>query len=64
MLQHLSLFQNSADYPLLPLLTPSFRKSLVYDKTLSIWEVIFKTMDYFLSDIPDALQSPAPLILF
>ncbi|KAG1181595.1 hypothetical protein G6F46_010635 [Rhizopus delemar] len=60
-LQHLSLFKNSADYPLLPLVHPSFRQSVVYDKMLSIWEVILTTMDYFNHTLDEPLQGPIPL---
>lgn len=61
MLQHLSLFKNSADYPLLPLNHSSFRQSVVYDKTLSIWEVIFTTMDYFNNTLDEPIQGTIPL---
>ncbi|KAG1040329.1 hypothetical protein G6F43_012304 [Rhizopus delemar] len=61
MLQHLSLFKNLADYPLLPLVHPSFRQSVIYDKTLSIWEVILTTMDYFNNTLDEPLQGPIPL---
>ncbi|KAG2191304.1 hypothetical protein INT47_011774 [Mucor saturninus] len=48
MLDHLSHFQTSSLYPLLPLYDPEFRKSPVLNK-FSIWHVIFETFDYFQS---------------
>ncbi|KAG1453783.1 hypothetical protein G6F46_009061 [Rhizopus delemar] len=62
MLQHLSLFNNASEYPWLPLLNSSYRKSVVYSRTLSVWETIFTTMDYFIPTDFNRLPSPIPLL--
>ncbi|KAG1056590.1 hypothetical protein G6F43_001535 [Rhizopus delemar] len=62
MLQHLSLFNNAAEYLWLPLLNSSYRKSVVYSRILSVWETIFTTMDYFIPTDFNRLPSPIPLL--
>jgi exonuclease III len=47
MLQHLSLFHNSALYPHLPLYDPEYRKGPAFKANMSLWSVIFKAFDYF-----------------
>ncbi|KAG1136540.1 hypothetical protein G6F37_011925 [Rhizopus arrhizus] len=61
MLQHLALFQNASEYPLLPLLCTRFRVSTVYNKAMSIWSVIFETIDYFIPQLTTPLMGPIPL---
>lgn len=48
MLDHLSHFQHSSLYPLLPLYDPEYGKSSVLNK-FSIWHIIFEPFDYFQS---------------
>ncbi|KAG1137120.1 hypothetical protein G6F37_011489 [Rhizopus arrhizus] len=61
MLQHLALFQNASEYPLLPLLCARFRVSAVYNKAMSIWSIIFETIDYFIPQLTTPLMGPIPL---
>lgn len=68
MITHLSYFDKSASYPLLPLYDPDFRSGRILHKDLSIWHVIFSTFDYFgstatvkLVDVPIATILSLPL---
>ncbi|KAI7864465.1 uncharacterized protein EV154DRAFT_433098, partial [Mucor mucedo] len=62
MRDHLSHFQNSSLYPLLPLYDSEFGKSAVLNK-FSIWHVIFETFDYFQSSTKlQMINVPVPTI--
>lgn len=63
-LNHLSLFLNSSNCPLVPFYFPEYRKSRVCDNNLSIWNAIFAAYDVILAASPIPFPAlPLPTLM-